>query len=120
MSTKLTKKEKGFADDYIETGNGTKSALNNYDTEDENTASSLASENIRKPKIREYLESKADQCASNIFILANGAENETVRLNANKDVLDRAGYKPIEKSEMELKLPKPIMEIEDVQENNSN
>lgn len=52
MATNLTKKEKGFIKDIIETGNGTKAALNNYDTEDENVAASIASENLRKPKIQ--------------------------------------------------------------------
>jgi len=32
--------------------------------------------------------------------LINEAASETVRLNAIKDVLDRAGYKPIEKQEI--------------------
>ncbi len=51
MATELTKKEKGFVKDYLETGNGTHSALNNYDTDDINTAASIASENLRKAKV---------------------------------------------------------------------
>lgn len=98
MANKLTKKEKGFAKDYLETGNGTQSALSNYDTEDENTAASIASENLRKPKIIEYLESKAEKAVENIYNLANTAENEAVKLNANKDILDRAGYKAVERT----------------------
>lgn len=48
---KLTKKQEGFVKDYLETGNGTQAALNNYDTKSENVAAMIASENIRKPKI---------------------------------------------------------------------
>jgi len=48
---KLTRKQKGFVKDYIETGNGVKSALNNYDTDDYNTAHAIASENLQKPAI---------------------------------------------------------------------
>lgn len=55
---RLTKKEKGFVKDYLETGNGTQSALKNYDTEDENTAAVIASENLRKPKIAALIEEK--------------------------------------------------------------
>jgi hypothetical protein len=36
--------------------------------------------------------------ASNIVRLALHAEAETVQVQAGKDVLDRAGYKPIEKA----------------------
>lgn len=97
MATKLTKKERGFVRDYIETGNGTQSALKNYDTTDESTAAMIASTNIRKPKIMAYLEEKAGVAAENIFILANTAENEAVKLGANKDILDRAGFKAVEK-----------------------
>lgn len=58
MATRLTKKEKGFVKDYLETGNGTQAALANYDTESENTAAALASVNIRKPKIQRLIEEK--------------------------------------------------------------
>lgn len=58
---KLTKKQKGFIKDYIKTGNGTQSALNNYDTTDYSTAGMIASENLRKPKIAEVVKSLADR-----------------------------------------------------------
>lgn len=51
MATKLTKKEKGFVKDYLETGNGTLAAKNNYDVKNDNTAAAIASENLTKPKI---------------------------------------------------------------------
>lgn len=96
--TNLTKKEKGFADDYIEHGNGTKAALEHYDTDSENVAGAIASQNLRKQKIREYLEEKSETAASVIFQLATSSENDAVRLGASKDILDRAGFKPVDKS----------------------
>lgn len=51
MADNLSKKEKGFIKDYLETGNGVQSALNNYDTEDYSTAGVIAHENLKKPKI---------------------------------------------------------------------
>lgn len=51
MSKGLTKKQKGFVKDYLETGNGVESALANYDTTDYSTAGAIASENLNKPKI---------------------------------------------------------------------
>lgn len=56
MSTKLTKKEKGFVKDYAKTGNGVESALANYDTKDYSTAGVIAHENLKKPKIQQALE----------------------------------------------------------------
>lgn len=93
----LTKKQKEFADEYLETGNGTKAALKAYDTKKEETAAVIASENLRKPKVQAYLEDKAERAAEVIFELLENAQNETVKLNAGKDILDRAGHKPTEK-----------------------
>lgn len=56
MANKLTKKQKGFVKEYIKTGNGTQSALANYDTDDYSTAGMIASENLNKPKIQIALE----------------------------------------------------------------
>ncbi len=93
----LTKKQKGFVKDYIDTGNGTQSILKNYDTEDERVASVMAVENLAKPSIREALENHAEKAESMVYNLSQNAEAEAVRLNASKDILDRAGYKAVEK-----------------------
>ena len=92
MSNKLTKKEKGFADEYLATGNGTKSILKNYNTTKETVAGSMANENLQKPKIQAYLEENATGAASRIVEISMKARNEAVKLSANKDILDRAGY----------------------------
>lgn len=96
----LTKKQAEFVKEYLDTGNGVQSALKAYDTEDYSTAGNIASENLKKPKILEYLESVADKVASNMYHLALNAESEQVQLGAGKDILDRAGYKPVDKSEL--------------------
>lgn len=98
MARKLTKKQQGFIKDYLETGNGTQSALKNYDTNDYATANAIAVENLQKPSVREYLESKAERAAEIIVELAETAQQENVRLGASKDIMDRAGYKPIDKA----------------------
>lgn len=96
---KLTKKQKGFADDYLDTGNGTLSAKRNYDVANEHVAAVIAAENLKKPEIRAYLEQNASAVASNMVRLALGAKKESDQIAAGKDVLDRAGYKPVEKSQ---------------------
>lgn len=97
----LTKKQKGFVKDYIETGNGTLAAMNNYDiksSEPERVAAAIASENLTKPNIIAYLESKAEKASEMVFILSQTAENEAVRLSASKDILDRAGFEPVKRT----------------------
>lgn len=56
---KLTKKQAGFVEDYVLTGNGEKAALNNYEIEGEdkgNIARSIASENLTKPNVAVAIE----------------------------------------------------------------
>lgn len=48
---KLSKKERGFVNDYVKTGNGVQSALNNYNTDSYGVAAVIAHENLTKPKI---------------------------------------------------------------------
>lgn len=95
---KITKKQKDWADKYLETGNKTQSALAAYNTTDPKTASVIGAENIGKPSIREYLDQNASAVAANMLRLALNAERESDQINAGKDVLDRAGYKPVEKT----------------------
>jgi len=48
---------------------------------------------------RNALNHHAAMSVKNLVELANNAESESVRLQANKDLLDRAGYKPTDKVE---------------------
>lgn len=63
MARKITPKQKAFADKYLELGNGTEAALAVYDIEPtkpkhlrENLAAVIASENLIKPVVANYLE----------------------------------------------------------------
>lgn len=97
----------------METGNGTQSALKHYDTKDYKTAGVIATENLKKPSVQALIEGYAEKAAKNIQTLAENAENETVRLNANRDQLDRAGYKAIDRSmtvNMNIDKPNPMVE----------
>ena len=51
MARKLTPKQDAFVAKYVETGNGTQSALAVYDTDKEGTAAQIAYENLRKPEV---------------------------------------------------------------------
>lgn len=52
---RLTKKQRIFVNEYADTGNGTRAALEAYDTDDEDVAAVIAVENLGKPKIQEEL-----------------------------------------------------------------
>lgn len=53
---RLSKKEKGFVKDIARGETGVQAILNNYDTTDYSTAGSMASENLKKPRIKQALE----------------------------------------------------------------
>lgn len=86
---KLTKKQAEFLKVYKETGNATEAAARAYDVKDRSVASSIGTENLNKPAIRVYKEEWEEQAKQIVYNLAITAENETVRLNAAKDILDR-------------------------------
>lgn len=96
----LTPKQERFVKEYLDSGNGTQAALKAYNTEDHNTAGVIAHENLRKPNIQKYLEDIAVKAATRVEQLMEQSENLTVALGASKDILDRAGYKPVDKSEL--------------------
>lgn len=99
MATKLSKKEKGFAKDYIDTGNGVQSAMNNYDVSSYSSAGAIASQNLKKLRIQSYIQDHAENAEAMIYTLSQTSEQDGVRLNASKDIMDRAGFKPVEKSQ---------------------
>lgn len=83
----LTRKQKGFVKDYIDSGNGTQAALKNYDIESptpEVVAGSIATENLKKPQIqRAIAESLPDDLlAEKHLALLNKQE---VRLKNNNE-----------------------------------
>lgn len=67
MSKRLSKKQKGFIKDYIKTGNGTQSVLNNYDTTNEKAASVIAVENLGKVSIQKAIKSIADSLPNELL-----------------------------------------------------
>ena len=99
----LTRKQEGFVKDYLDTGNATQAALNNYDIQSddpENVAGAIGSENLTKPKILAAIQNAAEGAFSRIIELSINAENENVKLSANKDIVDRAGFKPVDRSDI--------------------
>ena len=99
MARTLTKRQKGFARDYIETGVGTIAARKNYNISNDNSAAAVASELLTVPKVKQYIESKTERAAERIVELSEQEENLPVSLGATKDILDRGGLAVVSKSE---------------------
>jgi phage terminase small subunit len=98
---KLTLKQLNFAEQYLETGNATEAADRVYKPKNRATARAIGSENLAKPNIRAFLDENAGDAAAMIYKLSQAAKNETVRLNASRDILDRTGYRPADKANLD-------------------
>jgi phage terminase small subunit len=95
---KLTKKQRGFVKDYLDTDNATEAAERNYDVKNRNVANAIGAENLAKPSIQQVIESHAEKAESMIYHLSQNGEREAIRLGASKDIMNRAGYKAVDKS----------------------
>ena len=94
MSRQLSLKQQKFISDYLKTGNATEAALRNYDVKDRSVARRIGSENLSKPDIRALLDSFAARSLDRVEDIARNAKDDFIRLKANMDILDRAGYRP--------------------------
>lgn len=103
MANKLTKKQRGFIKDYVQTGNGTQSALKNYDTDDYKTAGVIAVENLAKPRILAELESLGfnENGAKKVVeeIMYNPMVDANARLKATDQVFKVHGSYAAEKTQ---------------------
>lgn len=110
---KLSRKEQGFVNDYVDTDNATQSALKNYDTTDYSTAGNIGSENLNKPRIIEAIDIariSLKEALINKGITPNKiADKVNVLLNA-KDIKGQTDFTAIDKG---LKHATAIYGIED-------
>ena len=100
MAKKLTKKERGFVKDVVETGNATLAALKNYDIkaiDKENVAGSIGSENLTKPKIIKAIEDALpdDLLAERHLELLNKREKSIIEYD-NEDVGGKKVYQVLD------------------------
>lgn len=108
---KLTRKQQVFVDELIANPkqSATKAALKAYSTKADTVASAVASENLRKPSIMQWLAdhaAKAEMAVTEImtYSLEQGRESPAyagVGLAAAKDVLDRVHGKATQKVEVQ-------------------
>jgi phage terminase small subunit len=120
MAEQLNPKHKEFADEYLETGNATQSVKDIFkDVKDDNSAAVKGHRLLRNDKVQAYLEDNAEKAASRVVELSDQNENLNVALGASKDILDRAGFKPIEKTDI-TSGGKPIYDGQSIQKHDGD
>lgn len=89
---KLTEKQKKFADYYIESGNATQAAIKaGYSKK---TAYKIGAENLRKPQIKKYIDSKLKDISNNAIATAEetlGILTKIVRGEHTEQVITSEG-----------------------------
>ena len=99
-----TSKQDKFIDSYCLTGNATKSAEMAGYSKATAKQQGYTLKNQFSGEIGERMKRMIQDCVpgalAQINDLAGTAESEGVRLNACRDILDRAGFKPVDKQEV--------------------
>ena len=100
----MTERQDKFIEHYSITGNATQSAIEaGYSEKTAKQKGYELKKNLRHEINEQTQKVLADKIPASLNVLsklAEGAESESVRLGAVKDILDRAGLKPIERSEV--------------------
>ena len=110
IATKLTDKQIALVDTLVAEGcTLTKAAsLAGYAAGESGRVS--ASRAMKQPHVQQYMAQRMQEefgltatlAAGTIRRLATSAKSEYVQLEASKDLLDRAGYKPIDRSQVQV------------------
>tara|TARA_R100000152_G_C6773185_1_gene200404 strand:- start:336 stop:707 length:372 start_codon:yes stop_codon:yes gene_type:complete len=103
---RITKKQKLLIDTIVATGCSITKASKIAGYSDGESGRVTASKTLRLPHIQEYMQQRiresiglnATIASKKVLDLSTSAKSEYVQLEASKDILDRAGYKPIDKS----------------------
>ena len=99
----MTERQDKFIDIYSKTGNATQSAIEAGYSEKTAKQKGYELKNLLRKEINEQTQKVlADHVPSSIkwlSELAETSESDSVRLGAIKDLLDRAGLKPVERIE---------------------
>lgn len=112
----LTEKQKNFVEEYVKDYNATQAAIRAGYSERTASTSGYRNTNndeilkaieIRQKEIRDQLQQQfsSDAVVARkimLDIMQDDDAPENVRLSAAKDFLDRAGYKPVEKQEVDM------------------
>ncbi len=104
---KLTDKQMALVDTLVATGCSIREAAREAGYAQGESGRVTATKTLRLPHVQSYMMQRVSEtlglnatfAASKLLNLARGAKSEYVQLEASKDILDRAGFKPVDKSQ---------------------
>jgi phage terminase small subunit len=104
--SKLTEKQTALVDTLVADGCTVREAAGKAGYAEGESGRVSASKALRQPHVQQYMMQRVTEtlglnatvAASKLLNLAKGAKSEYVQLEASKDILDRAGFKPVERS----------------------
>tara|TARA_B110000211_G_scaffold158743_1_gene179770 strand:+ start:41 stop:421 length:381 start_codon:yes stop_codon:yes gene_type:complete len=107
---KLTKRQSALVDTLVATGCSIKNAAEEAGYAAGESGRVSASKTLRLTHVQEYMMQRISEtmglnatvAAARVLTLAQGAKSEYVQLEASKDILDRAGFKPIDRSQVQI------------------
>jgi phage terminase small subunit len=107
---KLTKKQSSLVDTLVATGCTLRKAATQAGYAEGESGRVTASKTVRLPHVQSYMMQRINEqlgmnatvAAARVMNLATGARSEYVQLEASKDILDRAGFKPIDRSQVQV------------------
>ena len=110
VTKKLTPKQTALVDTLVATGCSIRQAAADAGYADGESGRVSASKTIRLTHVQQYMMQRiqeqlglnATMAAARVMTLAQGARSEHVQLEAAKDILDRAGFKPIDRSQVQV------------------
>ena len=110
VNKKLTDKQTALVDTLVATGCSVTQAARDAGYAKGDSGRVSASKALRQPHVQQYMMSRVSEqlglnatvAAAKVLNLASGAKSEYVQLEASKDILDRAGFKPIDRSQVQV------------------
>ena len=110
IAKKLTDKQMKLVDTLVAKGCRVTQAAKEAGYAKGDSGRVSASKALRQPHVQQYMMAQvSDQlglnatvAAAKVLKLATGAKSEYVQLEASKDILDRAGFKPIDRSQVQV------------------
>lgn len=96
----LRPEHKEIADAWMDNGgNGRRAVMEVRPDLTPGSAEVKAARVLGSDKVQEYLKGRAERAAVRVVELSEQDDHRPTALNASKDILDRAGYKPVEKTQ---------------------
>lgn len=107
---KLTDKQRALVDIVVATGSNLREAAEAAGYAKGEGARVSASRTLRLPHVQQYMMQRIGEqlgvnamgAVAQVAKLASGAKSEYVQLQASQDILDRAGFKPVDRSQVQV------------------